>query len=123
MLVAALETKGELADRARERLMELAAQGRTITYQGLAEALAPRPPNRIHQVAMALEQLMHEDAAENRPFISALVLSKRRDGLPAPGFFELARRLGRFQEEPSDSAMKAYHRAELDEALEYWPRH
>jgi hypothetical protein len=44
------------------------------------------PPHSIHQVTEALERLMEEDAAADRPFIAALVISKTRDGLPAPGF-------------------------------------
>ena len=37
-----------------------------------------------------------EDAATDRPFIAAIVISKARGGLPAPGFFDCAARLGRF---------------------------
>lgn len=114
------ENNKALPERARDLLKDIAAQGTTITYQALAEQLAVRPPNRIHQVAMALEQLMHEDADGNRPFIAALVVSKRRHGLPAPGFFDLARRLGRFQDDPTESAMQAYHHVEHDAALAYW---
>ena len=39
---------------------------------------------------------MAEDAATERPFIAAIAISKARGGLPAPGFFDCARRLGRF---------------------------
>jgi len=109
-----------LTERARRQLRRVAEAGVPITYQALAEKLALQPPNRIHQVAMALEQLMHEDAADDRPFIAALVVSKRRNGLPAPGFFDLARRLGRFQGDRSEAAMENYHRAELDAAVPYW---
>ena len=67
-----------------------------ITYQELAKALQILPPHSIHRVTEALERLMEEDAAADRPFIAALVISKARGGLPAPGFFDCARRLGRF---------------------------
>jgi hypothetical protein len=43
-----------------------------------------------------LEALMAEDAAAGRPFRAALCEGKLRGGLPAPGFFEAAQRLGRF---------------------------
>jgi hypothetical protein len=33
----------------------------------------------------ALERLMEEDAAADRPFIAALAISKARGGLPGPG--------------------------------------
>jgi hypothetical protein len=47
------------------------------------------PPHSIHRVTEALERLMEEDAATDRPFIAALAISKARAGLPAPGFFRL----------------------------------
>ena len=56
-----------------------------ITYQDLAKALQILPPHSIHRVTEALERLMEEDAAADRPFIAALVISKARGGLPAPG--------------------------------------
>jgi alpha-D-ribose 1-methylphosphonate 5-triphosphate synthase subunit PhnI len=61
-----------------------------------ANALQILPPHSIHRVTEALERLMEEDAAADRPFIAALAISKARGGLPGPGFFDCARRLGRF---------------------------
>jgi hypothetical protein len=43
-----------------------------ITYQELANALRISPPHSIHRVTEALERLMEEDAAADRPFIAAL---------------------------------------------------
>jgi site-specific recombinase XerD len=59
-----------------------------------------------------LGYLMEEDAAADRPFIAALVISKARGGLPAPGFFECARRLGRFAGDPDTQAAWSFHAAE-----------
>lgn len=75
-----------------------------MTYQQLAEALALRPPRTIQRVALALETLMHEDATQGRPFIAALVVSRRGEGMPAQGFFDLAVELGRFPAEPAKHA-------------------
>ena len=61
-----------------------------FTYQEVAKALDILPPHSIHQVTEALERLMEEDAAADRPFIAALAISKTRGGLPAPGFFDCA---------------------------------
>ena len=72
----------------------------SLPYQELAKALHILPPHSIHQVTEALECLMEEDAAADRPFIAALAISKTRGGLPAPGFFDCARRLGRFAGDP-----------------------
>ncbi|MGQ7243167.1 hypothetical protein ACUN9V_06845 [Salinicola sp. V024] len=75
-----------------------------MTYQQLAEALGLQPPRTIQRVAQALESLMHQDAQQNRPFVAALVVSRRGEGLPAQGFFDLAVELGRF---PADTARYA----------------
>ena len=85
-----------IASRLRKHLQKIAGRRVPTTYQELAKALALTPPHRIYQVTEALEHLMAEDAATERPFIAAIAISKARGGLPAPGFFECARRLGRF---------------------------
>src|SRR6202045_5497556 len=76
------------ADRGRARafLESVAKRRLLITYQELATALRILPPHSIHRVTEALERLMEEDAAADRPFIPALAISKARGGLPGPGF-------------------------------------
>ena len=81
----------------RDKALESVAKRRIlITYQELANALQILPPHSIHRVTEALERLMEEDAAADRPFIAALAISKARGRLPGPGFFDCPRRLGRF---------------------------
>ena len=92
--------------------LENVAKRRTcISYQELAKALHILPPHSIHRVTEALERLMEEDAAADRPFIAALVISKARGGLPAPGFFDCAERLGRFAD---GQDARTFHAAELN---------
>ena len=107
---------------ARERaFLESAAKGPTlITYQELANALQISPPHSIHRVTEALERLMEEDAAADRPFIAALVISKKRGGLPGPGFFDCARRLGRFAGDPDGRDAMTFHAAELNAIFACW---
>jgi hypothetical protein len=94
--------------------LENFAKRRTpITYQELATALQILPPHSIHQVTEALERLMEEDAAAERPFIAALAISKARDGLPARGFFDCAQRLGRFSGDPDGEEARTFHAAEM----------
>ena len=102
-----------LARRIRAHLEQLVVNGEPITYKALANAMGLTPPNTIHRVTQALECLMRDDAAHDRPFIAALVISRTRSGLPAPGFFELARQLGRFDGAPSGPDEAAYHASEL----------
>ena len=99
-------------------VLENAAEHRLlVTYQEVAKALDILPPHSIHQVTEALERLMEEDAAADRPFIAALAISKTRGGLPAPGFFDCARHLGRFAD---GQDARTFHAAELNAVFARW---
>jgi hypothetical protein len=101
--------------------LENVAKRRTpLPYQELAKALQILPPHSIHQVTEALERLMEEDAAADRPFIAALAISRARGGLPAPGFFDCARRLGRFAGDPDGEDARTFHAAELHAVFVLW---
>jgi hypothetical protein len=91
-----------------------------ITYQELTKALQILLPHSIHRVTEALEHLMEEDAAADRPFIAALAISRARGGLPAPGFFDCARRLGRFAGDPEGQDAWAFHAAEVNAVFARW---
>ena len=111
-----------LPKRVREHLGDLARRRETIIYRDLAKELEVQPPNTIHQVADALEVIMGEDQATGAPFLAALVVSKVRNGLPAPAFFYVARMLGRFKGSDTGSDTQAYHACELENAWDYWGR-
>ena len=101
--------------------LESAAKRRIlVTYQEVAKALDILPPHSIHQVTEALERLMEEDAAADRPFIAALAISEARGGLPAPGLFDCARRLGRFAGDPDGQDARTFHAAELHAVFARW---
>jgi len=78
------------------------------------------PPNTIHQLTVALEYLMEEDAVASHPLIAALVVSRARGGLPALGFFDCARRVGRFDGDPLGPDATAFYAAEFSAAVEFW---
>ena len=109
-----------LALRIRTHLIGLAMKAQSVTYAMLADTINVQPPNRIHQVTKALEALMAEDAANGHPFISALVISARRRGLPAPGFFETAHALGRFAGPADGSEVTAFHHKAFADAVAFW---
>jgi hypothetical protein len=109
-----------LAGRLRAHLQALAASGATISYRDLAKAMLLSPPHTIHQVTEALEQLMAEDAATASPFIAAMVVSTWRGGLPAPGFFDCAARLGRFAGDATGPGARAFYAGEFDAAVALW---
>ena len=114
------KTPDALARRLRAYLQALAARRLPITYRDLAKAMLLLPPLTIHQVTEALEQLMTEDAAADCPFIAAMVISKWRDGLPAPGFFDCAARLGRFAGDATGPDARVFHAAEFNAAVALW---
>jgi hypothetical protein len=114
---SALET---LARRLRAHLQALARRRLPITYQEAAKGMFLSSPNTIHQVTEALEQLMAEDAAADRPFIAAMVISKARGGLPAPGFFDCAARLGRFAGDATGLDAWSFHAVELYATIDFW---
>ena len=113
-------TPETLTSRLRAHLQAVATQRLPITYQEAAKGLLLAPPNTIQQVTRALEQLMAEDAAAMRPFIAAMVISKVRGGLPAPGFFDCAARLGRFAGNATGPDAGVFHAVELSEAVDFW---
>ncbi len=109
-----------LARRLRAHLQARASRRLPITYREVAKELLLLPPNTIHQVTEALEQIMAEDAAADRPFIAAMVISKWRDGLPAPGFFDCAARLGRFAGDATGPGAGVFHAAQFSAAVALW---
>ena len=113
-------TAQTIAPRLREHLRKVAEQRLPVTYQEVAKALGLTPPNTIHQVTEALEHLMTEDAATDRPFIAAIVISKARGGLPALGFFDCATRLGRFDGDAAGLEAWAFHAAEFNAMVAFW---
>ena len=114
------DTVEALALRVRRYLCQIAGSEIPVTYQALAKALDLSPPNTIHQLTVALEYLIEEDAAAEHPLIAALVVSKARQGLPAPGFFECAQRFGRHDGATSGPESSVFFTEEYNKAVEFW---
>lgn len=93
--------------RLRAVLEQARRERRTLTYLQAADALGVAPPHRIHKTARLVEMLLKEDAEAGRTPLAALVVSRARAGLPAPGFFDRARRLGLFD---GDDPAAFHHR-------------
>ena len=109
-----------LAPRLRNYLRGTAGRAIPITYQALSKTMQLLPPHTIHRLTEALERLMAEDAVAGRPFIAALVISRASGGLPAPGFFDCAARLGRSRVDATEAEAFAYHSGEFKAAVEFW---
>lgn len=92
------------------RLADLAAARQTIHYGALARDLGLTGPATIARLTQALEVLMQEDVALDRPLRAALV-TQRGSTLPARGFFDQAASLGLDTSDPA--ALVAAHRRRL----------
>ena len=86
----------EVVGEIRDRLVSYASSGHTVSYselvRGLASATLTPDDARLYRV---LEEISIAENAAGRGMLSVLVVHKNGDRRPGPGFFELARRLGR----------------------------
>ena len=96
--------------RAKMTLLEAHRAKQTITYAELADAASIPNPYRIHKLTSWLESCIRIDHAKGEPLRAALVVSRKRGGLPAPGFFILCRDLGLYQGAESGRCAAEFHR-------------
>jgi hypothetical protein len=94
-------------------LRSLAMERRTITYAAMARRLEIAPPHQLRKLIVALEELASEHHRTGKPVLSALVVSRVREGLPAPGFFAHLHRIGAYDGEERGPAARAWHAEEL----------
>ena len=83
-------------DEARAAMIEVARQGRTMSYTRLAQKimscqLEPRDVRLTHM----LGEISTEEDEAGRGMLTVVVVHKTGDMKPGPGFFELAESLGR----------------------------
>ena len=103
-----------LAARLRPILEDAARRCATLTYLELAAAAGLGPPRAIHRVTGALEATMRDDHAAGRPLLAAVVVSAKRGGTPAPGFFRLAAELGAYFGPERGPQAALFHAMELE---------
>lgn len=108
----------DFRQRLQTALAELATERRTATYKALAERVRVPPPHTIHKLALALEDLVREDAAAGRPLRAALAVSRGPAGLPGRGFFLLAAELGLYEGPEDGPLARAFHEAQLARIFE-----
>ena len=96
-------------NRAEMALASAASRGRIVTYAELANAANIPAPQRIHKLTLWLESTMRHDHAAGQPLRAALVTSRNRNGLPAPGFFLICQDLGIYQGAESGADAAQFH--------------
>lgn len=106
-----------LPARLRPILEDAARRRATLTYLELATAAGLGPPRAIHRVTAALESLMRADHAAGRPLLAAVVVSAKRGGAPAPGFFRLAAGLGLYFGPERGPQAALFHAMELHRVI------
>ncbi len=99
--------------RAEMALASAQRANQTITYGELADAAKIPSPHRIHKLTQWLESSMRKDHAAGDPLRAALVISRNRNGLPAPGFFLLCVKLGLHQGATSGRPAVEFHKAAI----------
>ncbi len=104
--------------RAEMALASAQQARRTITYAELAETAGVMAPQRIHQVTIWLEATIRQDHHAGLPIRAALVISRNRFGLPAPGFFETCREVGAYDGPARGNVAAEFHKALLRQLFE-----
>ena len=100
--------------RAEMALATVQQANQTITYADLADAATIPKPHRIHKLTKWLENNMRVDHAAGKPLRAALVISRNRGGLPAPGFFILCCELGLYQGAVSGQHAVHFHKTAIN---------
>ena len=91
-------------------LEELAQTETCISYRALADRLGVPAPLRIRKTAEALDRLIRADHAAGKALRATVVISARKTGLPARGFFSTCHEIGRYFG-PEDGAQAAFFHA------------
>ncbi len=100
-----LEVWEEAKEEARQILIQCARTEQTIAYSELvANTYTIRFEPQDPKLAEMLDQISSSEYAEGKGLLSVLVIHKGGDGMPGPGFFKLAKRLG----------------MRVDDHLEFW---
>jgi len=102
----------------KEVLVEAAKKEKPVYYEDIAPMFGfnyDRDHDRA-EVGRILDVVNKEEIDEGRPMLSAVVVHKGGDEMPGPGFFTLARQLGRYRR----GDKKLYWAMELKEVYRYW---
>jgi hypothetical protein len=104
---------------ALSEIVAAARLGRTLTYGDLAEVTAfPRTGTNMGvELGHLLGEICEDEHKQGRPLLSAIVVTQK--GVPGPGFFKLARHLGRLSGS-SPEAEAAFWMAERDAVHKTW---
>ena len=101
--------------RANMALDSAIASRHLISYAELADTAQVPPPHRIHKLTMWLEILIDNDHQSTKPLRAAWVISRKREQIPAPGFFVKCHEIGLYDGPIKGARAKAFHRKLLSQ--------
>jgi len=104
---------GLMVERLEALLIEAARNRKPLTYQQVAQQLELQPPHTIHQTTECIEAMMRFHSHAKAPQLASLVISRMRNGLPAPGFFMLLQQLGLYDGSVDGEDARAFHAQEM----------
>ncbi len=102
-------------------LINAARYGGTTTYQEIAliAGLPLRGAYMGKEVGHLLGEITEDEVARERPMLSAVVVDVK--GKVGPGFFTLAKQLGKLTDE-SEEGKRKFHEQELKTCYDTWRR-
>jgi quinol monooxygenase YgiN len=108
----------DVAMEVRRIAERVAREEGMITYSDLTQQVRtePQPEPGSQEFFEILDELSRRTDAEGKGMLSAVVVQKNEQTLPGPGFFKLAKKLGR---DTSDQPI--FHATELRRVHEAFP--
>ncbi len=103
-----------------ERLKAIAKAKELTTYSEIAPLAGldmSQPPDR-KKIGGILDEISTFEHGEGRPLLSAVVVHKRGDRMPGPGFFTLAKKWGLYQ----TGGERPFFDKERSRVHNYWQR-
>jgi hypothetical protein len=90
-----------------------------VTYQELAKlmGLPTTGGYMAHEIGYILGEISEDEVSYDRPMLSALAVSVK--GKPSEGFFNLAKQLGRLQEDSNEAQLQFWEQ-EKQAVYETW---
>lgn len=95
----------------------------TLTYVEIADIMGlPATGSYMgSQTGQMVGEISEDEHSSDRPLLSALVVSST-NGLPGPGFFIMAQRLGKLSTDASDDEKHRYWETERADVYATWRR-
>ena len=107
-------------DQAHDLLVKQVLNDQTLTYREFAFALEITEAPVINKCTTILEKLMHEDAKNRRPILSAMVIQQGSLAIPRSGFYQILNRLNLYQGDEQGAEAIHWHQMEMNKLKKYY---